>query len=324
MHVAEMLPAALTDCVYLEQWLRGTRLDLIIRVGDGGRDLLVDHRLEQSALGHALRASAAWRRVSAAAHRWHTDDGAWRSVSALWLEFDLDAAPRDGTVPEPRVFIDFTADAAARPSAAERHQLAIDVLKPFVGETGVTDRAARALRRLIAALPSAARLWSLGVAHDARTIRVCIAGLAHGRLTEYLRAVRWPGNLDDLDAHVLGPFDDGPPIALVNLDVAGALLPRIGVEYLFDRRSQRGGVLREDAFLERLVERGLCDRTHTGSLRAWPRQSSALLPHAIWYSRLVRRVNHVKVVYGGGEAIAAKAYLCCFHTLMSGVPVAKE
>ena len=90
---------------------------------------------------------------------------------------------------------------------------------------------------------------------------------------------------------------------------------------MLDRRSQRSGLVREQAFLDRLAERGLCDRDHGDGLRAWPGHSFELLAHAVWYSRIVRRVNHVKVVYDEREGIAAKAYLCFFHRLTRGAPL---
>jgi hypothetical protein len=303
MRVAEALPAALTDFVYLEQWLRGSRLDLIVRLDEHGRDVL-------------LRSPVPWPRVEAMARQWARSARLRAATSALWLEFDLDAARDDAAAPGPRVFVDFTTAAATQPSIDDRHQLALEAIAPLI-RRGATERTSTHLRRLLDALPPDAHLLYVGAAHDGVTIRACIAGLAGDRLVQYLTAIGWRGDAADLSARVLAPLAPAS-CALLHLDLTDAALPRAGLEYVLDRRAQRGGLIREEAFLDGLVERGWCERTHRESLRAWPGQSTELLPHDVWYSRVVRRVNHVKVVYDAHAGIAAKAYLCFFHRLAAG------
>ena len=250
MRVAGMLPAALTNFVYLEQWLRGDRLDLIVRLDGSGRDLLTGGRLAKaSALRTALRFSPAWRRVDAVARAWQTNPRLRSAISALWLEFDLDdpvarRAP-DSTaeaaaatvLPAPRVFVDFTAAAAAQPAAEERHAFAAEALAPLldgsvasgVSRKDVTASTVSQLWRLIASLPHGAQLIYVGAGHDARTARACIAGLNGDRLVDYLAAVPMAGQPrpDCRMSRAAGRSSRRAPASRLHRRAAAARRPRV-------------------------------------------------------------------------------------------------
>jgi hypothetical protein len=140
-------------------------------------------------------------------------------------------------------------------------------------------------------------------------VRVCIMGLPPAELPRYLRAVGWSGSLGAL-ADVTAPLGDA---AIVHLDLGERVLPTIGLEYVFARPSQVRGRIVETALLDALVERGLCDPAKRAGLERWPGVSLARLPHELWRSLVLRRLNHVKVVYEEGRPLEAKAYLCVNH-----------
>jgi hypothetical protein len=95
---------------------------------------------------------------------------------------------------------------------------------------------------------------------------------------------------------------------MLHVDVAGAPLPRAGVELALAREPQVRGRLVETAFLSRLVETGLCTPGRRDALLAWPGTRRCTLPHELWESVMVRRVNCVKLV-SGPQGVEAKAYL---------------
>jgi hypothetical protein len=96
---------------------------------------------------------------------------------------------------------------------------------------------------------------------------------------------------------------------VLNLDVgADGVGPRISIEYFLCRREQVRGRLREAAFLDRLVERGLCTPRRGKEAAAGLGVSLHRLPHEMWESLVTFRLNHVKLVYTADGAVEAKAY----------------
>jgi hypothetical protein len=89
--------------------------------------------------------------------------------------------------------------------------------------------------------------------------------------------------------------------------------PRLGVEVPLQRRAQLEGSLRESAWVRSLAGPAAAAEK-VEALHAWPGWTAAVLPHQPWRSLLVRRVNHVKLVFQEGCAPQAKAYLAVRHT----------
>jgi hypothetical protein len=85
------------------------------------------------------------------------------------------------------------------------------------------------------------------------------------------------------------------------------------MEYVFGRDAQLRGRLPDACFLDHLVRQGLCTPEHLAGLASFPGVSLERLPHELWRSVLVRRVNHVKLVLDGGRKPEAKGYLSIHH-----------
>jgi hypothetical protein len=286
---AAHLPAALTSCIYVESWLHGepSRVDFIIRVDETGRSMLAD------------RPSPAWRTLSAFSSVWGRPGSPLeRGIAALWLEFDVGAATRDaclaGAVP-PRLFVDFRPEPSRDASVDDRFALAVGAAALLRGAP-VSSAVTRRLRVVFEALPSGATIRYVGLPLGDQAVRVCVAGLKDA-LPDYLNTVGWPDDVDRLARIVHAPA--GGSFGLVHIDVASDLLPAIGLEYACPR------------VFPYLVERGFCAPAIRDALVAWPGQTIEHFAHRVWCSRLVRRVNHVKVVYDAGHVRAVKAYLCC-------------
>jgi hypothetical protein len=276
-------------------------------------------------LGGPVPAHPAWDRVAELARRWAEPDAALaRAVESVWLELDLDR-PAGDEVPVPGVFVDFLdagitggedLDAAAR--------LAGEALAPLLGGR-LPDAAARRLRACIAALPAGAFVIYLGVMLSrpaaAAAVRLCVMGVeGRGALASFLGAAEWPGPAGDVieDAVALAQAD-GAGAAMVHLDLLpdGGVAPALGLEFTFARRPQLEGRIAERGLLDALVARGLCDPGKRDALAAWPGYRVETLPHELWPSLVVRRLNHVKVVCTPAGVVDAKAYLCFHHEYRS-------
>jgi hypothetical protein len=96
------------------------------------------------------------------------------------------------------------------------------------------------------------------------------------------------------------------------------------LEYVLARRSQLRGVLAETEFLARLVKMGLCSDEKRAALFEWPGWGWDSMPHECWPSVVVRRVNHVKVLWDVDAPVAAKAYLCFCHEWPRATPNSRQ
>ena len=334
---ASHLPAGLSNWLYLECRLRAndSRVDLALNVDRRGRDVLAGRSAPPAAaLGDAVRAHPAWARVGDLARRWADPASAIaRAVESVWLEFDLDRhGGDDDDVPVPGVFVDFVetaiggddgGDGGAAAEAGTR--LAGEALAPLLGGP-LPDAAARRLHSCFAALPSGAFVIYLGVMLSrpaaAAAVRLCVMGVEGRRaLASFLRAAEWPGPADDVIelAAALAHADNGAGAAMVHLDVmpGGGVAPVLGLEFTFTRRPQLDGRIAERGLLDALVARRLCDPAKRDALAGWPGYHIGTLPHELWPSLVIRRLNHVKVVCTPDGMVDAKAYLCFHHEYRS-------
>jgi len=317
---AARLPAALTEWAYLECRLGGHPAppDLIVEVRAGARGLLTGDD-PGPGLAPALAANPVWERVAALARRWADPRSPLHTaLYCLWLEFDVSAHPH-GAPPLPGVFAGFTPAAARAGTPARRAALAAEALEVLAG--GPLDAARRAtLVEAHRCLPAGASMYYVGILLPRGTdvLRLCPGDVAARDLPAYLGAVGWPGDVDALgqllrDAGRTRRGAFAPDPALLHLDLGAQVLPRLGLEMVFDRRAQTRGVLAEGAFMRWLVRHGLCTAPEAAALAGFPGCGIERLPHQLWRSMVMRRVNHVKLVIDGAGPPRAKAYLVLHH-----------
>ncbi|MCC6318088.1 MAG: hypothetical protein IT361_10395 [Gemmatimonadaceae bacterium] len=166
--------------------------------------------------------------------------------------------------------------------------------------------------RVLSALPRGARLVYIGdmsARGKGAGIRLCIAGLPNRSHLAFLDAVAWPGSRGGARL-LLEPAAAAPPIAMIHLDVDGRVRPGLGVEYAFARVPQLAGRLAESSWLAQVADRGWCTRAQCHALEAYCGAEVRTLPHHLWPSTLVRRVNHVKFQLRADRRRELKAYLC--------------
>lgn len=304
MRACAAIPAELTSWGYLECRLGADddRVDLITRVDRRASRLLPDRWSTPASLARE------WRSAASPLHE---------AVRSLWLEFDLPA--REEAPPgRPGLFVSLAREAQPRRASGPGAEGAPGPVEPFLaaaageGAGGATGRCRRAL-------PGGAFVPYLGVFphREGSPLRVCVAGLAEDALPAFLRRLGW-GGWADLGARLgsiarsrAGVRAPGP--LLLHLDFYGELGDRIGLEYVCAPGEQLTGQLAELRFLDHLVELGLCTPEKREALAAWPGFSRVRLPHEIWRSLLVRRLNHVKIQLSTTGAMSAKAYLSFHH-----------
>ena len=319
IRVAGRIPAAVTRAAYLECRLRegAEPVDLIFRVERAGAEILAGRN---PAIDPGRLRGPGWEPVAALCRAWLDGRaGGWERVRHLWLELDLDdgAAPDAPAVPRPSVFLALDDHATAGMDAGALLALLDTLLAPLA--PGGMDAATRArIRDVLARRPPGAAVPYAGLmlSRARQAVRVYLSRVEGPAVPALLNEVGWPEDEAREAAQVLDAIHGGaaPPLGMLHLDVLeGALLPRLGLEYTLERRAQLRGALAERAFVDRLVECGLCRPERRDALAAWPGYEVRTLRHELWPSWLIRRVNCIKLVHEPGRGPQAKGYLLAFH-----------
>jgi hypothetical protein len=307
-----LVPAAATDELYLECRLAPgePRVDTVLHVKEPGRDILagVNHAIP---VPPPLADRPGWARLRRFCGEW-ADPGSifHRTVSSLWVELDLDAVGPESA--EPGIFVDLSWLSSRGAGPAEWTAYAASAAARLAGgppRAGVI----RAVRRVVEALPPGAGMVYAGFfpGRGEGGIRLCARGVGVPALRGFLRRAGWPGDAGPvLDA--LGGLDPGSVPGYLHLDARdGETGARLGMEVPFQRRAQLEGEVREAGWLRSLP--GLAAEK-VEALGAWPGWTAEVLPHQPWRSLLVRRINHVKLLFGDGRGAQAKAYLAARHS----------
>jgi hypothetical protein len=241
-----------------------------------------------------------------------------RDIAArAWLEYDIPSDSR-AAADDPGIFIDLKRDvarAAGRPDTLWRVMCALDAGWHARGNA----HSRGALERCVHAMPPHARLLSAGVfpSRGDRAMRLCVTGLGAADVMPYLTAIEWSGSAADrrvlarvLDLLASHPDHAGRALTILHVDIGARVGATLGVERALSRGCQLRGRIDDDEILDALVSAGWCGPAKRAALASWPGASRGNLPHELWESALLRRVNHVKLAVGGGKEPATKLYLC--------------
>ncbi|HEX6745982.1 MAG TPA: hypothetical protein VF092_01620 [Longimicrobium sp.] len=309
------IPAAVTDELYLECRLDAgaARVDAVLHVREPGREILagVNHAIPLPA---PLADRPGWTRLRRFCGEWADPRSIFhRAASSLWVELDLEGG--ELRLDEPGTFVDLSWLSLRGAGPAEWTAHAAAAGARLCGRPPPSG-SIRAVRRCMEALPAGARMVYAGFfpGRGDGAIRVCAAGVDAGALEEYLHRAGWPGDVAPVLRALGGGTEHGPgPVpGYVHLDARdGGAGARLGVEVPLHRRAQLEGGIREAAWLRALAGAAA---EKVAALEAWPGWTATVLPHQPWRSLLVRRVNHVKLVFQDGCPAQPKAYLAARHT----------
>jgi hypothetical protein len=314
---AAHLPAALTRFLYLECWLRSQpgRGDLIVSVDPQTRGWLDVAPLPGPLpLDRACRQG--WRRLAEFSRRWADGTDEWsQSLQRIWLELDQPQGPTPTGLGVPRIFFDSEGSGLAA---------ALGPLSALIGREPPRDLH-RSLASCLDRLPPGARFLSLGLTQIDRwdPLRVCVSGLLFRELAPFLRGLGWPGDLDAVMA-VHAELTDGVPgasgrLGLLQIDIGSSWHGGLGLEYGLALDGTGSTRLDQAQFLDALTRSGVLGPAQRGALERWSARERRVLPHQLWPSQVVRRINHVKVVHRGGGSVDVKVYLALSHTFLPGV-----
>lgn len=242
-------------------------------------------------------------------------------VRFLFLEFDLDAPPRE--IPIPALFFELHTDRSF--SAGD-----LVAIASAVGpDCSRQDVSLEALGRCVSALPPGANVAHMAVmpSRPGGAMRIVIDGVVPTAVGSYLQAIGWRDSAGALASLVDEIAAIADPVVMVDIDIAETVRPKVGVE--FYSRREPDPVLRWHALFDHLVNRGLASRTKTSALLDWPGFTQETATNPAWAENLSlgdllfrgmaksmfwRSLNHVKLTYQPGHEPEVKAYLGFGHS----------
>jgi SAM-dependent methyltransferase len=293
------------------------------RLGTGDRRVDLQVQLPRHALPDELPAAGddGWAFVRQLHDEWlAADSGVARSVTALGLEFDVEAQVHGGRVQVPALFV--ALDQATVVDANRLMSMAHRMLNRAPSPT----LAAR-LSTCIDALPAGAAIRFLGtmLSRPSGALRINVCDLPASHIAEYLRAVGWECPVRPLTS-LLSTLNGHADTLVLCLDLADDILPRIGIECVLD--GQPSEEPRWGALLDQLVQHGLATPADRQALLQWPGYTRKPTETEYWPESLSlgdrmlgadavsvfhRYLSHVKVLYDPRGRLSAKAYLGFRH-----------
>jgi hypothetical protein len=240
------------------------------------------------------------------------------NVRELWLEFDVGSAP-PADVPVPSVF--FAPRAAGD---AVDYDSIVDSAIPLLHGAPLPPPIRRMLRVFLNALPAAAAVRHVGLMLPRPTdaVRFVIGDLPFDSLGAFLDRVNLPG-ASAVHAALLPAAHLAPTQRLMlSFDVGPSIGPRVSLECFVPADLEWSS--RRSAFLDYLVDEGLCVPAKRAALVAWhgwvhepdgnaasPEQLAPLsdLVGLPVYGVFVPGLSHVKVSYEPDRPLEVKAYL---------------
>ena len=327
------LPAGICEFFGFESRLGDVRAEvdflLCAKASEGGREVLAGvtpgQALPSEFLDHPV-----WKQIRTFAANWVQPASPLHDcIQNTWLEFDISEdigvalCESTKTPPVPSLFIG-TNTLFGRCGFAAPPWLLNQALPLCMGKAVAPDLAA-SLHAAIGALPAHANIFQIGMMlgrpGGANMLRLCITGMNRPEAIRYLQAVQWPGEpeaIQDLLNFVYAGSDNVD----LDIDLQPQVGHKIGLECSFG--ADRDTPTRLAAFLEHLVQKGLCLDSKRHALLAWPRGFHERTNPSVWPAELrarsanastptasmfMRWVYHVKIVYVPGQPLEAKAYL---------------
>lgn len=311
LRIAEPLPACASAVGFECRLTGGNAVDLGLGVSPahGGAAVLAG-RGGDHALARAVAADARWRRLRDFAGRW-IDPGSRLAMRVPFLFLELDAGGPADAFPVPSVFLglDWLTEELSAVGRARALRGLDDVLAAVTSlrRASLAPATRRAAHACFARLPRGGVLLHAGVmlARPGESLRLSVI-VPRAACASYLGAI--------------GRGDQRQAVAATlerYADVGGFAHPGSRVQLDFDAGggdARLGVTLRPDdyrlwpALLRRLVDDGWCEAARASELLRWSGASVEQLDAAAPPCRLVRRVEHVKLVCENGRLRGAKAY----------------
>lgn len=257
----------------------------------------------------ASRHSPSWTKVKDCLREWSRPASALRVQSpCVWLSFEDKGDPGEA---EPSIHVCLNPElfrpggpGAGGPGKVGRLKQSLLSLVRIIG--GGDEGTRRTVMECLRLLPGGGRFWHLSCmlsrSPQAWKANISLPGL---RLSEYLEALKWPGNVRAAAEAVARFLPDRDELRL-DLTIGNGLAPRLGIEF----QPQPGMVGRRESAesLRRMMRARLCTAEKRRAILDWTGIDSFRSTRSSG-SFLLARTWHGKLILDGKDRLSAKAYL---------------
>ena len=297
---------------------RSQRSDFALNLTSRGARQLADLRSARD-LGVVPRQSQEWERVSHFMQEWgQTNDTPFADVDCVWLEFDIESQIPNQQVVPGLILFGYWLDSNEIKMAVRRplNWLTKKALPILRGETLPTALEQNVVR-CIEQASVYTDYFQVGVmlSRPVDAVRLCLFKIEPGEILDYLAAIGWSGAEQQLEK-AIADYAGLVDYLCLHVDIGcESIYPRVGLELLYDDlqpwKRQPHREPRWYSLFDRLVEQGICLPSKREAILAWPGFSQ--FKSRGTSGRLLRGLQHIKLVCKPNEPLEAKAYFgACF------------
>ena len=257
-----------------------------------------------SLLSPSLLSIPFWQKISELFSAW-TDASSFlhKRLESFWLEFDCMESAFN---PIPNIFFKIIEKEATTRSQWLSVLEVLDEIYRILFGIKFPAGLGRNLKRCFEALPQHAVISILGfmIPRKTEAVRLILSRLREDSLIEYLKDIRWPGEMDVIQKMVTNyavKFDHFS----CNLHIGKTVLPSFGIEMYLKDLSQPRWDPRWKEIFDFLEAENLLLREKREGLTSYTSKKTVSYLVPVHY---MNGINHLKLVYKPGMPLECKGY----------------
>ena len=324
--IAKYFPINLTSFLGFECHLGGEkpRADWAFAISGLGKDKEVfSTMLKNGSFPGLFLKQPEWQQISVFANAW-ADEGTTLNdkVQCFWLEFDMPESANG--VPIPCVFFGPSKSANLQPgNIKSKYEWFTKSALPLLRGQKLSKSVEKTIYDCLEKMPENTSLFQIGtmLSRASNAVRLHINKIKPEQIIPYLENIGWKDESGEF-TKLIDDLKNKVDRFVISYDVTdNGIAPRIGIELSFTSNLFH----KEDwnQLFDYLIEKGICppkkrdglmeyvgtnnDEYFSGGIMK-PVTSSANILETIDSAKIVRYINHVKIVYQAGKSIEVKAY----------------
>ena len=325
--IARLFPGNLTSFLGFECRLgdNKSRTDWAFAISGEGNDRhVLKNILKNNHLPQKYLSNPEWQHISEFANCW-TDESSplAEKIQCFWLEFDMPEESPD--IPVPSIFFGPTRlPKGTNPNEIEHYEWLIESALPILKGRELSAKMKHQINTCINHIPRNASLFQIGtmLSRESKSVRFHINKLELIQIIPYLESIGWHDENEELST-LIGELADKVDRFVISYDITeDGIGPRIGIELSFiqplSEQYNSWNIL-----FSYFVKKGWCLPERQKALLNYPGtdneeyfNGSIMKPvvtaasdmDTLKTSKIVRYINHVKLVFEQGKDVEAKVY----------------
>ena len=322
--MAKHFPGNLTSFLGFECRLgvSNARTDWAFAISSVGRDRHVFvNLLNDGYIPDQFLQQSAWRHLIDFANAWVDPNSVLRyTIKCFWLEFDMPEQLPE--VPIPSIFFGpEKIPKAKKVNDFSNYEWLLTAALPILKGHRLKKIVENKIKKCIQNLPENASLFQVGtlLSRSSDDVRLYINHCNPKQILSYLTTIGWKDKTGEF-TKLINELENKVERFVLSFDITDkGIGPRIGIELSFTS-NEFFNETQWNQLLDYLVEKGWCLPEKRDALLSYqsaenfsggimkPLTSASQHLDDLIHSKIVRYINHIKIVYQPGKEIEAKAY----------------